>query len=279
MSINLSSNINKVSDLLKVAIDFYPEKIVLVFSKGLTGTSQIIFSLMSKQNHNLAFGSHGGQRYGSRWNEKIKLTRSAFATHAFDFGKEYSNNLKVITLIRDPMSQMFSQFMYFNKGKNFSVKKGRGKLLVNLVESENYEILNKMFSKFTEQQKSVDFFDSIFIPCTGFNIYDHNINLSNGYAVLNSGAFELIIGRTERINETFPKMLSKRFGVGLLPLSERKILEAGSSHLDFYKKYRGNICIKKEVFHEIYDTKWVKHFFSQSEINKSYEIWKTNLID
>ena len=178
-----------------------------------------------------------------------------------------NSSWNVITLTRDPVARNISTFcemcnIFF---PDWKIKYEQG--LLDLREMQTY-----LVSNFSPGNAPDKWFDQQLKPVFEVDVYAKKFPHKAGYAIYrcrNNGRMLLL--RLEDLYRVAPKAIKKFLGIdgfSLLDANE-------STNRDFAVLYKE---IKKLAFpmsylKTMYNTKYVKHFYTKQEIEKFYERW------
>ena len=168
--------------------------------------------------------------------------------------------LKIITLTREPISRDISDLfqkldMYFeNSEKAPSLEK----LQSQMDKSLHYHPLN--------------WFDLEFKNFTNFDIYNHHFNKSRGYTIYNTSDFDLLCIRQEDLKEIGTEALNVFLQTDIDHLISSNIRE-NSEVKQLYNNFRKYYQMSDTNLTQLYDSKYVRHFYSDDEIQKFKSRW------
>lgn len=105
----------------------------------------------------------------------------------------------------------------------------------------------------------------------GIDVYDFPFDKEAGYSIFSSGIFDVLVYKLEMLSS-----LEKQIGSFLDCPDFRLINDNLTSDTAFsvlYKDFCNRIRVSKEYLDLLYSSKYVRHFYSDSEIDSFYKKW------
>jgi Putative capsular polysaccharide synthesis protein len=237
--------------------------IILVYQMGKVGSNSIRWSL-----EKLGIGApHIHSLYKNRGYELYKnflLSKMYYPLHkkvlcslfyAWQrFKLRRRKHLKVITLVREPISVNISSF--FHNLSYFSYE----------IEQKNANSIEEAFVEKFNHDYALNWFDDDFLPTIGLDIYKHNFDKQAGYAVIKEKNVDCLIIKLEKLNG-LEKVIADFVGNEEFKLINHNI----SSEKWFnpiYKEFKANIKFDADYVDKIYSSKFMQHFYSSEEISE-----------
>ncbi len=218
------------------------------------------------------------------------------------FIEQVKNNerIRIITAVREPISQNLS-FFYQEVATGAIYKH----MIMGKLENSNnkekvisLQIQEKKFSQCKDNTKEFfEYFLQHFYPIEGFlnrswdvgliqefigefdkhilNLLKYPFDKEKGYTIIKEGNIEIFVYQLEKLNDIVPE-LSKWVGVSF------DKLENGNQASDkwvgpSYKQALKEIEISQKYFDRCYDEPYVKHFYSETDIEKFKERWRSHI--
>lgn len=204
--------------------------------------------------------------------------------------------IKIITAVREPISQNLSAF-YQGVGSGFFMSDWILAELENNSEKESIEKLEEIFIKngdnvqilfdeyiksfiykekniISELPRSIQSFLSEFEEYA-LDITKYPFDKEKGYAIIKEGNIEVFVYQLEKLNNVVLE-LSEWTGVKFSKLingNQASDKWIGKS----YKQAQNEIKISQEYFDKCFDEPYVKHCYSEIDIQKFKEKWKPNI--
>lgn len=172
------------------------------------------------------------------------------------------NISKVITLVREPIARNIS--MYF---QNFYIPCLEIAVRGSSRTTDNTSInafIEDFFNKYNHYY-GIKWFDNEFLKVTGVDIYDYPFDKEKGYCVINDKGVSVLIMQMEKMND-LEKVMGEFVGN-----DEFKLINDNTSDEKWYscvyKKFKETIEIPENYIDNIYNTKFMKHFYSDDDIS------------
>ena len=108
----------------------------------------------------------------------------------------------------------------------------------------------------------------------GINIYEYEFPKDLGYLEIRNDRYDAIVLRYDLDNETKTKCISKFLGIKPFPMVQKNI----SVHKPYRKVYQNFIQavrFPENYVNTMLDSRYTRHFFSQSEIQSLRHRWLT----
>jgi glycosyltransferase involved in cell wall biosynthesis len=187
-------------------------------------------------------------------NHDLELRRK-FDKYSKDF------NWKIITLVRDPIARMFSDFYFSIQTKHPEATDIHGDIILE----KSIDIFKNILKRFDEARDWASrWFDVEFKKVLGVDVYDYPFDHERGYRIIKPGNIEILIIKMEELDHCFFSAMSDFLGIKKIKLL-RKNISAEKGYADVYKKAKKSIRIEKAVCEKIYATKYARHFCSEEE--------------
>lgn len=171
------------------------------------------------------------------------------------------HRIKVITLVREPMSRDISDIF----------QNWKGIFNTNSLDSISYDKM-KDFLDNHQHRFVLNWFDTDFQPYLGFDIYSQPFNIETGYSIYKTEKADILVLRMDKMNDCLVGAIKKFCGLQI------KITEATNTSKDkegkeLYLELMQNYKPSKEKLQILYNSKFVNHFFTKKETNTFIEKW------
>lgn len=182
-----------------------------------------------------------------------------------------SKNIKIITIVREPIIRDYSQTMYHMNevDKNFYLKDS--KMLVD-------QCVEGMVKRSTQNGKlkfgyQFEWFNKELKEVFDIDIYNFKFDQCKGYSIIKKGNIELLVIKLERMDE-----LEKVIG-SFVGLSTFKIINSNNAdekyYKDTYSELKNLLELPEEYCSMYYNgNSYMNHFYSEIEQKKFKKIWK-----
>ena len=205
-----------------------------------------------------------------------------------------SGKIKILTAVREPISQNISTMFYWlSKEDSFNFYCGFDELW------DDGGNLNNLFQRLLVASEYVagieGEFDSVFRTITEqngeirmiqkfFGVFNHKIvdlysfpfNKEKGYSIIDSGRYEVFVFQIEKLEQVKNELFQ---WLGVLPDTMLPRENAGENRLfgDLYKQAKDKIAFSEEYYTKCYNEEYVRHFYSQEDIDCFRRKWETHI--
>ncbi len=242
----------------------FRNNICIIYTMGKVGSSSVYHTLKEIMPYNDIFHVHFLSDY---WlNEVLPHTNH---TNQIQFSKDlvkYINQkqhkrLKIISLVREPISRDISNI--FQNPVDYVA----GKNIDNVTVEELIEKSEEKGHEYT-----LNWFDSESKNFLNFDIYSLPFDINKGYKIYKTKKFDLLLIKLENLNECYQDAFNAFFN---LKISSLKVVNEGNTKATdkLAEKVKSKYKVKEETLSSIYRSKYVKHFYSDSEIEKFSSKW------
>ncbi len=255
---------------------------VLVYQMGRVGSSSILKTLHQSKLKAHLYHVHyltpsTLERYHSQMQQNFSergflgehLIRGLELRKRLDHNSDWKK-WKIITLVRDPVATCLSGFFYHRFGKN---KKGNAGLPDNFkLKQEISGALKTFFGQARNYEWILNWFDDELKTNLGIDVYTEPFEHSRGYALLTKREPHVLILRLEDLTRVGSEALG--LFLSLVRLRLLKENEAGQRpYADLYRDVLKRVSIPGPILASIYDSKYVRHFYSADEIRMFKARW------
>lgn len=173
-----------------------------------------------------------------------------------------NEKLKIITLVREPISRNIS--FYF---QDFQIP------LMDLnchndntkVKNTNLDKLISDFYKNFNHFQGVNWFDNEIKRSFNIDVFDYRFNKDGGVSIIEDKNLQIMIIKLEKIKKV-ESNIGDFLGVNNFQLLKKNMSQK-KWYNGIYNKFKSEILINNEYINELYDSKYMKHFYSENEIN------------
>jgi hypothetical protein len=254
--------------------------LTLVYQQGRVGSTSVYEALQSAQLghpvyhvHTIDSDNASKQIYKQKI-RKEKVYRNLFIGKYL--GDLISSGRKtqkwnIVCIFRDPIAVVMS--LYFMNAK--SSFKGTLNDEGTIDPSLAMEHLRTLFENDDPNDWAVvNWFDTIFYHEVGVNVYDYKFDYDKGYVVIETEEYRIILLKLESLKEQFSAAMADFYNT-----DETKFaLKVANVHRD-QKQDEVHQIVKKDFeltqknCQKVYQTKFVEHFYSPSEIELLAKKW------
>lgn len=239
------------------------ENIYLIYSMGKVGSSTIYKSLKQKKPYSDIFHVHF---LSEHWlNNVLPGFHENFHSNiknGNDILAFIKNNpkrkIKIITLTREPVMREISNLFENWKHIFKDIEEVKNEDLKDHIESLDYDY-------------TLNWFDSEFFKYLDINIYNLPFDRSKGYEIYSINNIDILCVKLEILNEVYLMAFKEFIGSELdLKLTNTSF---NKKEKDKYSYLKDNVKIKKDKLFKLYNSKYVRHFYSEKEINDFINKW------
>lgn len=238
--------------------------IYLIYTMGKVGSTTIYKSLKRKKLYSDVFHTH----FLSKNYLEIILPRLHRNFHRnIPIGKKIlshieKNNksrIKIITLTREPIERAISDLFENWKHLYDNIEDVPNNILKAHIESLHFNYTLSWFDEEFKEYLNFDIFDKYFDPYKGYEIYNHE-------------NYDILCIKLEKLNSISKKAFMDFLGDDIpLVLSNTSENKIGKEAHKFLKM---NVCLEVNRLIEIYNSKYVRHFYSTEEIDGFIKKWR-----
>ncbi|MFC0271936.1 putative capsular polysaccharide synthesis family protein [Metabacillus herbersteinensis] len=250
--------------------------IILVYTAGKVGSKTIVHSLNNSIKNKIYDVHHLTQK---RINLEIEFCRR-FSIPLYPGIKDaqYLTKLlsdtdkvewKVITLVRDPLSQSVAGFFqnihyhFDDFVKRYNARLINDKTINHYLQIYGHPPLEHIASWLDTEIKTVfciDVFHDDFCKEKGYKIYKNN-------------NVELLLIRLEDLNKCAEDAFYDFLGIENFKLQNEN-MASQKDYYDAYVKFKTHNIFKKDDLDKIYNSRYIKHFYSEEEIKQFRKRWR-----
>ena len=179
--------------------------------------------------------------------------------------------IKIITLVREPVSRIISQFFQLIGNREYCFAGQFTNEIIECLKLKSTRILQGAVCQF-------EWFDHELKAVFGIDIYDHPFNKEKGYSIIKQGNYELLAMKMEKIN-SLESVIGEFIGAPQFKLINDNIGD-NAAYKYLYKNVRDTIKIPREIFDTYYKNNHkMNHFYSEDEKIGFLNKWKNNIAD
>jgi hypothetical protein len=205
-----------------------------------------------------------------------------FLRKLIDKGLPQGNKWKIITLIRDPIARNIStffenlDFQSTQTPNTFSVTSEYFGIRPFVIrEGELDELYQNFFDKFYHYDP-MDFFDREIKGVFDIDVYEHHFPSSIGYKIYESKIADLLLIRLENLVSCAQPAFKQFLGIDNIQLLNTNI---GNKKIysPVYKLFKERVVLPENYIREMYQSKFMRHFYSKEEIDALYSKWHRSI--
>ncbi|HLV36301.1 MAG TPA: putative capsular polysaccharide synthesis family protein [Spirillospora sp.] len=175
----------------------------------------------------------------------------------------------IITLVRDPLSVMVSDFfpkLRWITGQNDAYRHYSVDDLCDIFVTRYFEQgrhLEKLNWYENEMQASL-----------GIDVYQHDSPRETGYAQFAHPPYEVMVLKTELADELKSQVIAEFLKLDTFCVTRRNVGET-KSYGDIYKAFKQQLVVPETHLETIYSSRYAQHFYTPEEIDAMMRRWRT----
>ena len=217
-----------------------------------------------------------------RFNKLQRPWKSGFVREQLD-NTASGLRWKVITLTRDPIARNLSGFF---ENIDFQVIEPETRYSV---ESHYYSIprteisiddLSRLYDWFFEcyrHNTPLTYFDLEIRDVFGIDIYETEFPRGKGYGIYSGRNADILLIRLEDLNDCAPAAFKEFLDLGDFTLTNTNVGSA-KDYAPVYRKFKESIQLPQSYIDTFYDSKFVRHMYSDAEIEGFRSKWQKNTV-
>jgi len=202
-------------------------------------------------------------------------------------GNSGRHKWKIVTLVREPISRNLSAFFQFLKTKSLArshKKIYRAKSMhhnfemeINPDEPHDINRLAELFFQKLNHQYPLRYFDSELKAVFGIDVFESDFPKRKGYKIYEEEQADVLLIKLEYLRETVQSAFKEFLNIDQFDLINTNISH-NKDYAPVYKKFVSSVSIPTEYIKEMYDSKYMRHFYSQGEINRFAAKWQNKRV-
>jgi len=272
---------------------------ILVYQMGKVGSTSVAFTLRESDLPNPVYHVHQLSNKGIDWNieknkQRLEDTRknsdlddyTRVYTHFYlkylirqldnnkRLRKKIDENLnvvpwKIITLVRDPIMREISDFFFsFHKHPELVDKKE------HLLNEASLKVLkNQLTQRFKNPRNWIlEWFDKEMKEVFGVDVYQFPFDHEKGYTFIHSNNISILIFKLKKLDQSFSDAIFEFLNKKDLKLIKRNVAEQ-KFYYETHQYVLRNITLDNDFCSRIYNSRYAKHFYTDSELKNFMLKW------
>lgn len=191
--------------------------------------------------------------------------------------KENCGRWKIISLVRDPIGRNISAFF-----QNIEKTPVRGFInnftqLYNNNEIDISEIIKVFLERFNHIEP-LTWFDRELVKNFNFDVFRLPFDKEKGYQIYDHEKIELLVMRMEDLSKIGSVAIEEFLGLTKVELYNDNISQR-KNYYPAYKAFLSEIRFSDDFIRTMYDSKFMKHFYTDKEIQGFSVRWKQNMLE
>ncbi len=189
-----------------------------------------------------------------------------------------SKNLKIITLVRDPIARNFSHFFNW---PNMIIQKKNDQYYAEspvynykeLLDGDSADILISIFlNKMNNHSRVLEWFDMEVKKFFNIDVYGTDFPKDKGYKIYKRGNVSVLLLKLEKLNEIAKIAFREYLGVDVIKIKNQNLGE-NKEYSSVYKRFKESVKLPKSYVDLMYNSKFALHFYSNEEIDLFRKRW------
>ena len=264
---------------------------LIIFQMGKVGSQTVHRSLKALNLDMPIYHSHllTRERIAETENKRKKFFRTErqpylnrpwlnrFLRNQIDKGLN-SKKWKVITLTRDPVARNIStffenlEFKTIDASQKFEIISDYYDIPATLINLDDLEKLKALFLERMNHNSPLEFFERELKGVFGIDIYKSAFPRYVGYKIYKDKIADVLVIRLETLNECAQKAFKEFLDIDNFSLIVENV-SADKIYADLYQRFKDNIVLPNSYIDKLYNSKYMRHFYSEEEINALSEKW------
>ena len=168
-----------------------------------------------------------------------------------------NRQVRVVTLVRDPIARYVSGA--FEVGNLKGVPTGGFE--------EALRVLREQFAEEDVLRYAYQWFDWEIKPVFGVDVLEHPFDREKGVGRIRRDNVDILILTLEQLSDRVPTVLSDFVGAPLVLRKSRVRKE------QTYSRVKRHLTLPEQTVRRLYDTEWMRHFYSTHDIEQFVRRW------
>lgn len=225
----------------------------LIWTMGKVGSTSIAQSLMSHTGRFSVFTSH--------FMNDVEHPRSV---ELYKHIIQTKHPIKIITLVRDPISKNISSFFQ-------DFEKNTGSTYAE--DAFEIEALTRLFIETYDHESPLVWFDQNIKKHLGIDIYETPFDIEERAQSFSIDDIDLLVLRCDLDNESKARQVSEFLGLEGFSICNKNV-SAQKSYATTYKAFKQNIHLPKSYLVRMIDSKYFQHFYNAAERDEIVAKWR-----
>lgn len=247
-----------------------------ILQPGKVGSTTVVRSLeiygkLVVHTHNLFYEKDGSRKYRD------------YCKKMFEEIKE--RPIKIISLVREPISRDISSFWAIIKNQRFLYSKFLNKDFMEFYDQfleyaygakENFESIPDYVKDVIKWGDQGEWFKETILEWFGLDVFSYPFDKEKGYAIIQKDNIQMLILQMEKLNK-LEDIIGDFAGVeGFKLQSANQTISSG--WYPMYKEFQEKLVLTKEYLEHCYGPEsYVQHFYSKEDQDKFLQRWKYNI--
>jgi hypothetical protein len=252
-----------IKRLLSEWKEYSDKENILIYQMGKVGSTSLEQAMPGSIHlHTLYFGWPTHRPPSRRRNTLSKKIKGGIYDAMRRLAIKSRDEIKIITLVRDPyarnVSDFFQGFIYWMFGYVFN-SAARIDTRANSDETLVYNAFDKVY----DHDYALTWFDKEFKRMTGIDVYRHDFNKRDGWAIIKKGKYNILLIKLEKIKEVW-NIIEDFAGIKMEYTNSN--VASAKWYKNIYDNFTNNYKPTQQYLEKLYNSKLVKHFYTDDEV-------------
>jgi hypothetical protein len=190
-----------------------------------------------------------------------------------------SKKWKIVTLTREPIARNVSTFFEnlevipLEYKKKYEVKSDYYDIEPIIVNDGDMEKLIPLFFERPKHDSPLDFFDIELKEIFGIDVFSNEFPKAKGYKIYENEKAQVLLIRLENLNSCAKQAFKEFLDIEDFTLINTNI-GAEKIYASLYRKFKDTVVFPNSYIDKLYNSKYMRHFYSESEIDGFRSIWR-----
>ena len=171
--------------------------------------------------------------------------------------------MKIITLVREPISRNIS--MFFQNLEIPLIHIAKNSSLTRVENTSLHRLIDEYFVSFN-QKSGMDWFDNELKRYFGVDVYEYDFDRERGYSTIRSGDIEVLIIKFEKLREVGEKCIGEFIGNSDFKIKDYNV-SSDKWYSPVYENFKNEVQFDENYLNEMLNNKYLKHFYTTDEID------------
>jgi hypothetical protein len=200
-------------------------------------------------------------------NGNLRYWRNIYMQKKIATMRSICKKWKIITLTRDPVARNISTYFHNIQSLWFPdlIKRyENGSLIIRDIEKKFFEVI--------EHKRPVEWFDCELKNLFDIDVFRDSFPKDKGFKIYKKDNIEVLVIKLEKLNECGIEALKKFLGeANYLLINKNRFQD--KEYKSIYEEFNKRIRLPDEYLEGLYNTKYMKYFYTIDEINNFKRKW------
>lgn len=201
-----------------------------------------------------------------------------FLRHQVDNGLLNGHKWKIVTLTREPLVRNISTFFenldvkLLDSGDEYAIKSDYYDI-DTVVRADDIQTLTDLFFDRINHDSPLVFFDRELKGVFGVDVYASEFPREKGYKIYEDTIADVLLIRLENLNDCVGEAFKEFLDIDNFTVIKTNVA-ADKVYAALYQEFRSRVALPDSYIDKFYNSKYMRHFYSETEIKKFGENWR-----